>query len=138
MDEPSRVLGSTIAQHIVARDFPAARALFAPWFQESMTAEDLERMIDEANEGLAPPVTWTLDENPMDLASLREVDGFGPPSKPFAPEITDANYRGWICVQFQPDPENEEGFDVCFDLWLAAVDHQGVHRVGYLEAWEAT
>jgi hypothetical protein len=129
-------MADAVGKNIVERNFEALHALFAPGFQ--MSAAELGRMVDEANEGLAPPKQWTLDENPIDLASLREPDGLGPPSKPLPEEITDANFAGWLCVQLQPDPDNEEGFDVCFDVWVAAVRQGGKCLVGYLEAWEAT
>ena len=136
MDKESRILADKIGQCIVDRDFSAARALLAPWLNQ--TEADLARMIDQANEGLAQPKSWTVDEGVADLATLRKPDDLGPPSKPLPQQITTANFRDWICVQFQPDPDNEEGFNVCFDLWLAVVRHEGTYSVGYLEAWEAT
>jgi len=138
MNDKCRALADTIGQHLVDRDFGGLRAVFAPWLQASMSVADLERMIGGANEGLAPPRTWTVDENPIDLASLREPDGYGPPSKPLPQDITVTNYRGWLCVQFQPDPANPDGFNVCFDLWIAAVEHEGAYRAGYVEAAEAS
>ena len=138
MNEQCRALADAIGRLVVERDFDAIRARMAPWAASSMDAAAIEQMIDAACEGLAPPVSWSVDESPMDVEGLREPDGYGPPSTAFSPAITPANYRGWLCVQFQPDPDNPDGFNVCFDLWMAAVELDGDLRIGYLEAAEAS
>ena len=138
MDAECRTLADTIGRLVVERDMAGVHGLLAPWLQVSSGVSDIDRMITEAWEGLAPPRSWTIDQGAIDLGALRRPDGFGPPTAALPEDITPANYRGWFCVQFQPDPVNPEGFNVCFDLWLAAVEHDGAYRVGYLEAAEAS
>jgi hypothetical protein len=135
MDDNCRALADAIGRRVVDRDFEGLRDLCVPWLKDRVSAIGLARMIDDAA-GLPAAKTWTVDKSPVDLASLRKPDGCGPPTSAFDAEITDDNYRGWICVQFQPDPGNEEGFNVCFDLWFAAVEDDGECRIGYIEAAE--
>jgi hypothetical protein len=99
----------------VERNFEGVHALFAPWLQTVMSPADIERMVDEAAGG-TPARDWTLDEGFLEVADLGDAPG----------EITDENYRGWLCIQFNPG----------FDLWLAAVEHDGNYRVGHLEPAE--
>lgn len=136
MDASCRALADAIGRRVVDRDFEGLRNLCVSWLKDRTSTIGLARMIDDAAAGLPPAKTWTVDESPVDLATVRKPDGYGPPTSAFDDEITDANYRGWICVQFQPDPGNEEGFNACFDLWFAAVEERGQCRIGYIEAVE--
>ena len=138
MDANARILADALAQHVVDRNFAAARELFAPWLQARVAAAEFEGIMDRANEGLPPPRSWTLDENTVRLDELRETSRFRAPNAPMPAEVTNANYRGWICVQFVPDPDNEEGFDSCFDLWIAAVQDGPGCKVGHFLALGAS
>jgi hypothetical protein len=70
------------------------------------------------------------------LEDLREPDPYGPPSAALPDEITPLNFRRWLNIQLAPEPSVHEEQNVCYDVWLAAVDHDGALRVGYFEAWE--
>jgi hypothetical protein len=137
MDSKAQALSDTLARHIVDRRFTEAHGLLAPWLRDSMTPADIQRMIDEASQGLPAPRAWTLDEGFLGVEDLREPDPYGPPSQAVSTKITDANFRGWLCIQFKPEAADDDA-NVCFDLWLAAVEEGGVATVGYLEAAEAS
>jgi hypothetical protein len=138
MDTRCEALCEALAKHIVAQDFGSVHALLAPWLQTATKPADLQRLINEASEGLPSPGAWTLDQGFLELGDLRNPDSFGPPSKPVPKEISKTNYKGWLCIQFTPGAAANEEANVCFDLWLAAVEVNGVHCVGYMEAAEST
>lgn len=138
MDDRSRALADRLGAEVVAGRFDAVAPLLAPWLQSATTPAALRERCSAALGDLPPPVSWTVDENPSDLATLRQVGPYGPPSAAIPSEITEGNFRDWICLQFQPDPDNEEGFNVCYDLWVAVVEVEGAFLIGYLEPWEAT
>ena len=138
MDSQAQALCDALAKHIVDRRFTDSHELLAPWVRDAMTAADLQRMIDAANEGLPAPRTWTVDEGFLGVDDLREADPYGPPSEPVSAKVTTDNFRGWLCIQFKPEASEDDDANVCFDLWLAAVEESGVCRVGYVEAAEAS
>jgi hypothetical protein len=102
MDSKCRELCDTLAKHIVDRDFERAHALLAPWLRATTQPSDIERMVDEAGDGLPSPSEWTLDMGLLEVDDLRKPDPYGPPSKPVGNEISKENYRGWLCIQFAP------------------------------------
>jgi hypothetical protein len=108
-------LCDALAKRVVERNFGGAHALFAPWLQARMSPDDIERMVSTAAAGQSAR-DWTLDEGFLEVADLGDAPR----------EITGQNYRGWLCIQFNPG----------FDLWLAAVEHDGDYRVGHLEPAE--
>lgn len=136
MDDRCRELAHRVGRRVVDRDWAGLCELFTPWLRTS--AADVEEMVDIQNDGLPAPASFSVDEGICDLAELREPAEYGPPSMQLASEITDANFRGWISIQFQPDPKHEDECNVCFDVWLVVVEHQGAYRVGYFEAAEAS
>jgi hypothetical protein len=139
MDAACGNLCDALARAIVERDFESARALLAPWLLATTTASAIQHAVDAQNEGLAhPPHSWTVDEGIVGLDDLREPDPYGPPSTALPDEITPVNFRGWFNIQFAPEPSVHEEQNVCYDVWLAAVEHDGALRVGHFEAWEAT
>jgi hypothetical protein len=131
-------LCNQLAQCIVERDFGRAQTLLAPWLHESHSSASLQQMVDALSEGLAhPPHRWTVDEGMAGLDDLRKPDGYGPPSHALSEEITAENFRGWLSIQLVPAPSVHEEQNVCYDLWLAVVEHHGAMLAGYLEAAEA-
>ena len=139
MDGKCKALCDKLADCIVQRDFKGVHALLAPWLQATLGPSEIEEMVDTANEGLShPPHAWTIDEGLVGLEDLREPDDFGPPSGKLAKAITEDNFRGWLSIQFTPDPSVHEEQNVCFDIWLVAVEHNGAVLAGYLEAAEAS
>lgn len=123
MEQKCEALCDALAKRVVERDFGGAYALFAPWLQSLMSPTDIEHLVKEASSGATAARTWTLDEGGLD------VDDLGG-----AKEITEDNYRGWLCIQFNPGEGAGSG---SFDLWLAAVEHDGDYRVGMIEAVES-
>jgi hypothetical protein len=125
-------IGSRFAEKVVAKDYDGAREFLAPWLRESVTAKALKSMVERALGDLPEPRRFELDGNSCQLEDL-EVDESSPPTKPLSKEITSDNFRKWMCITFQPDPEEETGYDACFDLWMALVDVAGPLKIGYLE-----
>jgi hypothetical protein len=138
MDSKAQALCDALAKHIVDRRFKDAHALLSSWVSEAMTPDDLQRMVDAANEGLPAPRAWTVDEGFLGVDDLREADPYGPPSEPVSPNVTAENFRGWLCIQFKPEAAEDDAANVCFDLWLAAVEENGVCRAAYVEAAEVS
>jgi hypothetical protein len=138
MDTKARAMCDALAKHIVDRRFADAHGLLASWLRDTMTPDDLQRMVDAANEGLPAPRVWTIDEGFLGVDDLREADPYGPPSEPVSPKVTAENFRGWLCIQFKPEGSEDDATNVCFDLWLAAVEDQGVCLAGFVEAAEAS
>jgi hypothetical protein len=118
------------ARAIIDRRFDDARMFLAPWLRDEMDDAALEAAIEQAlaaaaeQSGVYAP-TWptehSLDSNDLEVSELRQ----NTPS--LASAITEANYRGWHCLQF------DEEKDAPFDLWVALVEDQGALRLGYLE-----
>jgi hypothetical protein len=138
MDKRCADFCDNLAGLIVKQDFAGAHALLSPWLRTSMTPADIQAMVEAANEGMEyPPQGWSVDEGLAELADLQEPDPYGPPSKKISKQITTDNFRGWLSIQFAPDPSVHDEQNVCFDLWLIAVEHDGSILAGYLEASEA-
>ena len=139
MDKQCLDLCETLAGCIVSRDFNGAQALLAPWLRSALSPAAIEKMVDAANEGLLhPPHSWTIDEGLVELDDLRKPDPDGPPTQRISSEITDKNFQGWLSIQFAPKPSVHEEQNVCYELWLIAVEHKGAVLAGYLEVAEAT
>jgi hypothetical protein len=139
MDPRCDALCEHLARAVVARDFTGAQAVLAPWLRTTLGPAALEAHLDAANEGLThPPHSWTIGEGLSELSDLRKPDPYSPPTKPLPREITDANFRGWLSIQFAPEPAVHDEQNICYDLWIVAVEHEGAVVAGYLEAWEAS
>jgi hypothetical protein len=133
MEKAFEEVADQFAQKIVSGEFEPAREYLAPWLRNSISAAQLETIIREGHKELPPPAQFDIDGNSCGLEDL-EVDEHSPPTRPLPPEITDQNYRKWMVIQFKPDPEQETGYDACFDLWMALVEVDGALKIGYLEA----
>jgi hypothetical protein len=92
----------------------------------------LKSIIDPRYEDMPAPAEFTLDGNSCTLADLEPTD-FGLPSQALPAKINDNNFRKWMVIEFQPDPEQETGYDACLDLWMAVVDVGGEMKIGYYE-----
>jgi hypothetical protein len=139
MDARCKDLCNALGKCVVERNFTAAQPLFAPWLRATLSPATLQRMVDAQNEELEhPPCAWSLGEGILTVADLRTPDPYGPPSQPIAREITQENFRGWLRIQFVPDPEVHDEQNVCFDLWLVAVQVGDAVLAGYVEATEPT
>lgn len=139
MDADSRSLCDAWAKAIIERDFDTAHALLAPWLRAAVSPAEIQQTIDDRNAELPhPPRSWTADEGLIGLDDLRVPDPFGPPSQPLPEQITPRNFRGWFSIQLVPDRSVHDEQNACYDVWLAAVEQDGLLRVGYFEPWEAT
>jgi hypothetical protein len=132
MDDAQREFGGRFARAVIDEDFEAARALLAPWLQPEYSAERLGAWVDESREELPYPGAFELDSNISTLADLREPHDVDLPTQPIPDEVDDDNFRKWMCIQFQPEDDDE--FDACFDMWLVAVEQDGELRIGYFES----
>jgi hypothetical protein len=137
MDDKTKALAVQVGKHVVDRDFPSLLDCFAPWLAEQLSAADLEDMLGAALADLPAPADFSVDEGMADLEELQTPGDFGPPTRPLPAEITAANFKGWISVQFTPDPKHFEECNVCYDVWMVVVEHEGERLVGYFEAAEA-
>jgi len=133
MDPAHKLLGRQFADKIIARDFSAARALLAPWLQDSMTSAALQGVIEERLtemmeyaecKTLTYPVGCDIDGNSCTLEDLQD-------DEPFPPEVTPANFRKWMCLQFLAD--ESVAIDAWFDLWMALVEVDGKLAVGFFK-----
>lgn len=120
MEHKCEVLCDALAKRVVEKNFSEVHALLAPWLQQSMTPSDIEHLVKDASAEAGSARTWTLDEG------FLGVDDLGG-----SKEITPDNYRGWLCIQFNPGEGHDGG---SFDLWFAAVETDGDYRVGLIEA----
>ena len=68
--------------------------------------------------------------------TAKEFGAFGPPSIYIADEVTSANFRQWMSLEFTPDPDGESALDYCLRLWLIVVDVDGAMLIGHLEPGE--
>ncbi|HET6349426.1 MAG TPA: hypothetical protein VFH88_10135 [Candidatus Krumholzibacteria bacterium] len=127
MDTKCEVLCDSLAKRVVEKNFAEAHALLAPWLQARMTPSDLESLVNRAGHGLGPAHAWTLDEGFLEVQDLGDAPT----------EITGQNYRGWLCIQFNPGEVAADDPNAAFDLWLAAVEYDGDYRVGHIEAAES-
>lgn len=132
MNDACKDLGGRFAEKIVKNEYSAAREFLAPWLRESFSEEELKSLIQSASQELPAPGAFTLDGNSCTLNDL-EVDEYSPPTKSLPPEITSANFRQWMVIEFKPDPKLETGYDACFDLWMALVEMNGAMKIGYMK-----
>jgi hypothetical protein len=133
-----RAFGKKLSEAIIANDYAAADALLAPWLQgrtalrEGVEARIRDMLVEWGIEEPIHPTACDLDGNSaITVETLREPDWDD--SIPDVPaELTDANFRYWMCLQFKPT-EGEVEFDAFFDLWIALVEHDGAIRGGYFK-----
>jgi hypothetical protein len=142
----------TFAQAIVKRDFKTARTLLAPWLQKQVTAKRMQAIIAKQMISDDVPIDCaaigndsTLDElrshyseyhkddRTRTLTTTEEFGEWGPPSIHIADEITPANFRQWMWLDFTPDPESGALVDYCLRMYVIVVDLDGVMKIGHLE-----
>jgi hypothetical protein len=124
-----------LGRAVVAGEFAVAYAMLAGWLQKSMTLDDFQSQIVEQCREIADiwdlsqtasPERFEVSQGDMSLDQL-EQDSMDLPQ-----EVTYDNFRGWACIQFQPDGEEDPEFGY-FDWWLLVVEVDGELRVGYFQ-----
>jgi hypothetical protein len=136
--------GESFAKLVIERDFDGAVGLFAPWLQNDVAPEDFRNELDGEVAAMARewemetpanPGDFDVDWNPLSLAELREYDtpehSYGRPYKPIPAEVTEADFRKWMVIQFMPAEDSGVEFDAFYDFWFMLVETDGALRVGY-------
>lgn len=132
------------AQQIIHRDFVPAHHFLAPWLKETISPDTLQTEIDleiqatleacgEREE--CQPQAFEIDWNSSLLASLRADRSFAP-NRSIDEQITNDNFKHWICIQFQPTQDQPWELDAFFDLWLIIVALDTGLAIGYYEILE--
>jgi hypothetical protein len=139
MEEAHKQLAGEFARAVIARDFEAAGALFAPWLRETTPPERLRELVEEqlremmqyaAVDELTYPVDFDVDGNSSTIDSLREPRSYAP-DRPIPEEVTRENFRKWLCIQFLAGDDVD--VDAWFDFWAAVVETDGRLALGYFE-----
>ncbi len=142
MKKEYKTFARQFAASIIARDYLSAHSMFAPWLQREVSPSKLQEMIEAYLRELAEvwerdemvyPADCRIDSNPCSLQYLRSDFTAGDMSVP--DEVTDENFRQWLCIEFLPDADEE--FDACFDFWMGLVEIDGQHRVGFFDIADA-
>jgi hypothetical protein len=148
-------IGADFATAVIENDFEAARACLAPWLQGQVDAKQLRSILRKEFIDDVEPADFAIggndstlddlrahyreyheDNRALTLATATEFGAFGPPSIHIADEVTPANFRQWMSIEFTPDPESESELDYCLRLWLIVVDVDGAMSIGHLEPGE--
>src|SRR5689334_15343996 len=110
----ARTLMGAFARAIIARDYPTAHACFADWLQSQVSAERLQAAIEKQLgeiaevaelDGLIYPEEFSISGNYCTLADVREdrTNLYGiEPVCTVSPEMTQANFRKWMVIEFMP------------------------------------
>ncbi len=151
-----KLLCEAVGKAVIENKVNVLHKFFAPWLQTEVSAKALKKIIDTAGEDRAEPADFELIPNESSLDDLREhqaaddretEDGepmtlatwdgdlTGPFTFPICDDITDANFRQALAIQFAPDDEDEE-MDGCYALYVIVVEVDGEMKIGYLEPGE--
>ena len=133
------------ARAIIAKDYRVAHACFADWLKRQVSATRLQAAIEkqlgeiaEAAEldGIVYPEDFSLSGNSCTLEDVRK-DRSGlygiEPACDVSPEMTEANFRHWMVIQFLPAEGADIDVDAWMDFWAAVVEVDGQHLIGYFE-----
>jgi hypothetical protein len=141
----ARVVLERFARAIIARDYPAAHACFAEWLKRQVSEERLlaaiEKQLGEISEAaeldrIIYPEDFSLSGNSCTLEDVREdrSELYGiEPVCAVSPEMTEANFRRWMVIEFLPAADAEIDVDAWMDFWTAVVEVDGQYRIGYFE-----
>jgi len=140
-----RAVMEAFAHAIITRDYPAAHSCFADWLKRQVSEERLraaiEKQLGEISEAaeldqIIYPEDFRVDGNSCTLADVRE-DRSGlygiEPVCAVSPEMTEANFRRWMMIEFLPAEGADIDVDAWMDFWAAVVEVDGQHRIGYFE-----
>ena len=141
----ARVVLERFARAIIAKDYAAARACFAEWLKRQVSEDRLraaiEKQLGEISEAaeldrVIYPEDFSLDGNSCTLETIREdrseLYGIEPVCE-VSPEMTEANFRCWMVIQFLPAEDAEIDVDAWMDFWTAVVEVDGQYLIGYFE-----
>jgi hypothetical protein len=143
------------AQAVVDGDYKTAHGHLAPWLRRLVTPRKLQSIIKkEFIDGTAPADFTTSgndttlddlrahyreyhkDDAARTLATAKSFGEWGPPSIHIADDVTAANYRQWMSIEFAPDPDSGSELDYCLRLWVIVVEVDGAMVIGHLEPGE--
>jgi len=126
-DSPTVAFAKTFGTAIVAGDFAAAEAMLAPWIIPQLSGGSLKKFLRRAREDRPRPHSFDVSENTtVTLETLREdLQETG--------QITEENFRAWLCLEFYPDPELVAAVDLSYILWIAVVALEKDLAIGYLK-----
>lgn len=133
------------AHAIIAKDYPAAHACLAEWLKRQVSQERLraaiEKQLSEISEAaeldrIIYPEAFNISGNACTLEDVREdrtqLYGIDPACE-VSPEMTEANFRRWMVIEFLPAEGAEIDVDAWMDFWAAVVEVDGQYRIGYFE-----
>jgi diguanylate cyclase (GGDEF)-like protein len=138
MDDDVRELAASFAEAIGSEDFARAHELLAPWLRARLSSEALQTLVEkelhDAAEGLdldgiEYPTDYEIGSNASTLAQLRAPRRWTGP-RDIPPEVTDANFRQWLMIEWQPAPGGARP-DYWFRWWLIVVELEGELAIGY-------
>ena len=163
MEEAYKQFANAFATAVCAKDYDVAHAMLARWLQVNISQAKLQEMIEKEIrevcqaaelEEMAYPDSWDIDGNSSTLEYLREPGSYlstrnsgwlgenrsgyssaGDLVKPLADDVTDENFRQWMCIQFMPSEEAQGNIDIdaFVDFWMALVEVDGQFKIGYFE-----
>ena len=117
---------SEFARAVIDRDFLKVHGMLAAHLSTTQTAEDLERLVKNNLKHSGWPDEFEVGWNDTTVAELRAM----PDRHSLPDEVTDSNFRKWMCLKFVP----EEGNDLaCFDWWMTLIVENGQLKVGGYE-----
>ena len=141
----AHVVMEAFARAIIAEDYPAAHACFTGWLKRQVSEERLraaiEKQLGEVAEAaelerIIYPEDFRVDGNSCTLADVRkdrsELYGIEPVCE-VSPEMTEANFRRWMVIEFLPAEGADIDVDAWMDFWAAVVEEDGQYGIGYFE-----
>lgn len=133
------------ARAIIAKDYRAAHACFADWLKRQVSEASLQAAIEKQLGEIAEaaeldqivyPEDFSLSGNSCTLEDVRK-DRSGiygiEPTCDVSPEMTEANFRHWMVIQFLPAEDADIDVDAWMDFWAAMVEVDGQYLIGYFE-----
>jgi hypothetical protein len=124
-------VADVFARAVIERDFAQAYDLTTRGLRARMDLGRFARALEDAEAEVAPPGRYQLGGNPISFQELAESAARA--GKPLPDDIDGTSFRRWLCIEFQPDPDDESELDACYDLWCLTVEEEGDERVAYFE-----
>jgi hypothetical protein len=124
---PDERCAAAFGDAVVESNFNAAASLLAPWLHKTFPPAKLKKFVlDAMIEGAPEAGGVDVHRGSAHLQDLRKI-------RTIPEDIKLENFRGWVCLQFVPGPDEETDFDFCYQLWVIVVELAEGMKVGYLE-----